>query len=298
MVIDGLCVDITFSIGIANINKEEDVTLDAEYALGNAKKIGHRYYYFYDIDDDVMIEEKRVIKGLNITKELIKNEKIVPYYQPILDVQSGKILKYEVLARGILGDKVIDPITFLNPASKLGLLSSITRIMIQKSFQVFAHNHYDFSLNITQRDLIEGYLPKFFKQKLELYKINASRITLEILENITVSSDTVLIQKELDSLKSMGFSIAIDDFGVENSNFSRLVDINIDIIKIDGFFIKNILRSQKDKLIVKSITSLAKTLGLKVVAEYVESQEVLDYIKEIGIDYAQGYEIGKPQENI
>ncbi len=96
----------------------------------------------------------------------------------------------------------------------------------------------------------------------------------------------------------MGFSIAIDDFGTENSNFSRLVDINLDIIKIDGFFIKNIVKSQKDQLVVKSIVSLAKTLGVKVVAEYVENQEILDIITEMDIDYAQGYHIGKPSPTL
>jgi len=296
--IEGIDIQINFSIGISQINKDSDSTVDAEYALGNAKKIGSRYYFFYDIDDHSILEEKEIIKWLNVTKELIRDDQIFPYFQAILDIKSNRIVKYEVLARAHYKEEVLTPVFFLDAAEKLGMTSSISKIIIQKSFQFFSQNNYNFSINIAQRDLLEGYLVSFFKQKLELYNIDASRITLEILENVTVSIDNKAIQKELSALKGMGFSIAIDDFGVENSNFSRLVDINLDIIKIDGFFIKNIVNSEKDQLVVKSIVSLAKTLGVKVVAEYVENQDILDIITQMGIDYAQGYHIGKPSPTL
>ena len=296
--IDHIELNITFSIGISQVSKDIDSSIDAEYALSNAKKIGHRYYFFYDIQDHVILEEKEIIRWLEITRRLIKDDAIFPYYQALLDIKTGKIQKYEVLARAEVDGKVIAPFYFLDAAEKLGLMSSITRMMIQKSFQFFSKNDYEFSINLSQRDLLEGYLVKFFKQKLQLYNIEASRVTLEILENITISVNNKQIQHELDTLKSMGFSIAVDDFGIENSNFGRLIDIDLDIIKIDGFFIKNITNSQKDRLVVESITSLARTLGMKVVAEYVESEEILDIITEIGIDYAQGFHIGKPQNKL
>jgi EAL domain-containing protein (putative c-di-GMP-specific phosphodiesterase class I)/PleD family two-component response regulator len=296
IVIDDIEVSITFNIGIATIDKVSDSTINAEYALSSAKKVGYRYYFFDDIDTEIISKEKEMISWLGVTKELIENDMIVPYYQVIQDLKNAKIVKYEVLARGELDGKTIMPAHFLDAAERLGLTSTITRMIIQKSFQFFATNSYDFSINISQRDLVEGFLPKFFQQKMSLYNIEASRITLEILENITVSVDNKAIQAELSRLKDMGFSIAVDDFGIENSNFGKLIDINLDILKIDGYFIKNILRSEKDMLVVKSITSLAKILGMKVVAEYVESKEILDSIKELGIDYAQGYYIGKPNK--
>ncbi len=296
--IDSIEINVTFSVGVSFIAEDEDATIDAEYALANAKKIGHRRYFLYDIHNHLILEEKEIVKWLNVTKEMIANDSVIPHYQPILDVKMGKIVKYEALARGVYNGKIIAPVNFLERAERLGLMSSISRMIIQKSFQFFSKNSYDFSINVSQRDLIEGYLPKFFKQKLELYGIDASRVTLEILESVTISVDNKRVQVELEALKRMGFTIAVDDFGVENSNFARLVDINLDIVKIDGFFIKNVLRSEKDKLIVKSIASLAHTLGMKVVAECVENQEILDAIGELGIDYAQGYHIGKPQEKL
>ena len=298
LIIDSIELNITFSIGISNVNDNIDSSIDAEYALSNAKKIGHRYYFFYDIEDHVIIEEREIIKWLDITKKLIENDAIFPYYQAILNIKTGDVEKYEILARAEVDGKIIAPFYFLDAAEKLGLTSSITRMMIQKSFQFFSKNDYEFSINIAQRDLLEGYLVDFFKQKLEFYKIDSSRITLEILENITISVNNTQIKQELEALKNMGFFIAVDDFGVENSNFGRLVDINLDIIKIDGFFIKNIVNGKKDRLIVESIVYLAKTLGMKVVAEYVENEEILKIITEIGIDYAQGYYIGKPQDKL
>jgi len=296
--IDGIELNITFSIGISQVHEDVDSSIDAEYALSNAKKIGHRYYFFYDIKDHVIVEEKEIIKWLDITKKLIQNDGIFPYYQAIQNIKTGNIDKYEVLARAEVDGEIIAPFYFLDAAEKLGLTSSVTRIIIQKSFQFFSKNDYEFSINIAQRDLLEGYLSGFFKQKLELYNIKASRVTIEILENITISVDNEQIQHELETLKEMGFCIAIDDFGVENSNFGRLVDINLDVIKIDGFFIRNITRSDKDRHIVESIAYLARTLGLKVVAEYVENEAILKVISQIGIDYAQGYHIGRPQSTL
>ena len=296
--IDNVNIYITFSIGISHISETKDCLIDAEYALGNAKNIGHHYYSFYDYDNELIAKEKEMIKWLNITQSLIQNDGIFPYYQPILDIKTSKIVKYEVLARALVDGKLIQPMYFIDAAQKLGMISFITRTIIQQSFQFFSKNRYDFSINISQRDILEGYLPSFLKQKLELYNIEASRVTLEILENITISTDCMRIQKELNILTAMGLQIAIDDFGIENSNFAILVSINLDIIKIDGFFIRNIVNSEKERLIVKSITSLAKTLGIKVVAEYVESKEILEIITELGIDYAQGYYIGKPSASL
>jgi EAL domain-containing protein (putative c-di-GMP-specific phosphodiesterase class I) len=96
----------------------------------------------------------------------------------------------------------------------------------------------------------------------------------------------------------MGFKIAVDDFGIENSNFSRLLDIQLDFIKIDGLFIKDLKKNMKNRTITRAIVNLAKTLGIKTVAEYVEDEGIYNLIKECGIDYAQGYHIGKAEPQL
>ena len=298
LAVEELEVTINFSIGIAKITDEYFPLVNAEYALDIGKKIGSRYYHFYDESQESVANAKETIKWINATKELIKNEAIQPYYQPIADAQTGEILKYEVLARGNYEGKLLSPYFFIDSAEKLGLVSSITRMMVNKSFQYFQGKKMRFSINITQRDLLDKYLISFLKKKLELHDIEPNRVTFEILENITVGEQHGLIIEQLKALKDIGFEIAIDDFGIENSNFSRLLEIDFNYIKLDGLFIKGLKESKKDRDIVSAIVSLAKTLKIKTVAEYVEDKEILKIVKECGVDMAQGYLIGKPQPNI
>ncbi|NOR57594.1 MAG: EAL domain-containing protein, partial [Sulfurimonas sp.] len=119
-------------------------------------------------------------------------------------------------------------------------------------------------------------------------------VTFEILENITLIKNNEKITQQRNILRAMGFKIAIDDFGIENSNFSRLLEINLDFIKIDGVFIKNLKENARNRTITRAIVNLSKTLGIKTIAEFVEDEEIYNIIKECGIDYAQGYYIGKP----
>jgi EAL domain-containing protein (putative c-di-GMP-specific phosphodiesterase class I) len=123
-------------------------------------------------------------------------------------------------------------------------------------------------------------------------------VTFEILENITISEDSKKIISELNLLKDMGFKLAVDDFGIENSNFSRMLDIDLDFIKIDGMFIKDISKNPKYRMVAKAIVNLAKTMNIKTVAEYVENESVYNLVKECGIDYAQGFYVGKPKSNL
>ena len=293
--VDEVEVFINFSIGVTKINENEFATLNAEYALDIGKDIGSRYYYFYNESADRVQKEKETIKWLNITKWMIQNDAIEPFYQAIADIKSKEIVKFEVLARGNYEDEVIAPYFFIEAAERLGLIGAITRIMISKSFSFFEDTAYSFSINLSQRDLLDGYIIPFLQEKLERHQINPKRITLEILENVTVGEHHLMILKQLRRLKEIGFEIAIDDFGVENSNFSRLIEIDFDYIKLDGVFVKRLVENEKDRKIVEAIVSLAHALNIKTVAEYVENSEILEVLKECGVDYAQGYFIGKPQ---
>jgi len=297
MNVNGIEIYVTLSIGITLIDKNIDSTINVEYALENAKKTGGRYYSFYDTSNDEIIEEQKNIMMMNTVKELICDEDIVPYYEAILDVSTDEIIRYDVSVRGLIENELVKPSFFMNTAKRLGLISSVTKIIIQKSFQFFANNNYDFSIKITHRDLLEGYLPNFLAQKIKLYNIDASRITLEILENISISFDGKVIDNNIEAIKKMGVNIVIYDLGIENSNITKLVDIHLDLIKIDGHLINDMIKNEKARLIVKHISSLAKTLEIKVVAEHIDTKEILDIAKEIGIDYAQGSYVGQVLED-
>jgi len=296
--IHNIPLSISFHIGIASCNTQEDTMIHAQYALDIAKELGARFYSFYTEDDFFIQKNRDLIKWLDITKEMIENGDIIPYFQPILDVKTNKVIKFEVLARGLHEGEVIAPVHFLEPAAKLGLLSSITRLIVQKSFKYFQKNNFSFSINISERDLHEGYLGEYLLERAELYGIVPQRITLEILENITVDTKHEEIIIAINKLKSLGFKIAIDDFGTENANFSRLMDIDFDYLKLDAIFIKYLDTKEKHQVIVKSIVQLAKVLGVQTIAEYVSSEAICNIAKECGVDLMQGYYLGKPRATL
>jgi len=297
--VDGYEIKISFNIGADKVRVKVARTLiNCEYALERSKVLGSRHFEVYHSDETHFEEEQEALHWLKITRDLIVNEEIVPYFQPIVDIKSGKISHYEVLARGIYEGKIVSPEWFMSASEKLGLSTVVTRIMLNKSFEIFAQREETFSINLSTRDILEDYLESFLEQKIKKYKIDPSRITFEILESITIENNSTKITKKINRLKAAGYKIAVDDFGVQNSNFSRLLEMEFDMIKIDGVFIKDILTSKKKLDITKAIVNLAKTLKIKTVAEYVENEAVYDMVKECGIDYAQGYYIGKAKAEL
>ena len=296
--IDNEQIDISFNFGISSIGNDLNSLLNAEYALEQTKSSNLVTFSFYDPEDSAIKREKESAKWFKITKELIQKEDIKPVFQAIVDISTGKVAKYEVLARGILDGNDIAPFFFIPAAEKLGLISEVTKIIIRKSFEFFSKTEFEFSINISGEDLKDNFLEDYLNQQCKLLEINPSQVTLEILENITIANESNTIIKQIRSLKNKGFNIAIDDFGADNSNFSRLLDIDCDILKIDMLFIKDIDKNVKYQLIVRSIVYLAKRLGMKTVAEYVENAKIYNIVKDCGVDYAQGYFISKPESSL
>ncbi|MBE0496922.1 MAG: EAL domain-containing protein [Campylobacterales bacterium] len=286
---------VSFSVGVAKIEDGRDAIVDAEFALDISKKHGKRFKVVYDGGSSQIREELESISWLNKTREFIHKDMIVPYFQPIVDVHTREIYKYECLARVIDGDLVIPPAMFIGAATKLGLLTSVTKSMINKSFQYFADKDISFSINITERDIMDGYLMDFIRFKAERYGVNPHNITFEILENITLSKESDLITGTIGLVKDYGCDIAIDDFGSENSNFSRLLSLQSDYIKIDGSFVHNCDKDLEKQKIIDAIVQLAKRLGIKCIAEFVSTEAIFETIKVLGVDYAQGYLFGKPE---
>ncbi|MCD4668339.1 MAG: EAL domain-containing protein [Sulfurimonas sp.] len=297
--IDDIELPMTFNIGVSRLaDAVHDTIIQCEYALDKSKEFGSRHFEIYDELNIDYKHEKDAIVWLKKTRELILNDKIKPYFQPIKNIAKNEVYKYEVLARGFLDGEIIEPKYFIPQAERLGLISSVTKSIINQSFEFFSHNDFMFSINITERDLLENFLIDFLSKKVKIHNIEPSRVSLEILENITILKHNCKITNQLNALSDLGFKISIDDFGVENSSFSRLLNLKLDYIKIDGLFIKGLKESEKNRTITKAIVNLAKTLNIKTIAEYVENEETYKLVKECGIDYAQGYHVGKPDSNL
>ncbi|MEY4504344.1 MAG: hypothetical protein RL154_638 [Pseudomonadota bacterium] len=294
--LDVIELRITLSAGIAT-GCGTDLLKHAKIAIMDARENGKGRIQLYRQGCLIEQQIEHNFKWQNRLKEAFENNKFMPYFQPIENLHNGKIEKYECLIRMNERFGVTEPLVFLGAAKECGLLSVITRTILAQSFIFFQDNSYAFSVNITEDDLQDDAFLPFVKHKLQLYNIEPSRVYFEILEGIgsNIVSESL---ETLRGLKALGCKLVVDDFGVGHSNFHRMLELDIDIIKIDGSFIKNLDESVTSRKIVSAIVGFARAIDAKVVAEYVKSKAIYDIVKEMGIDYAQGYFIGAPNAQL
>ena len=285
-----LSIGISSSAGLINITQ-------AELAIEELRTTKNNSYKIYNSNSKYVYHAQQSIYWIQKVKEAVAEENIIVYFQPIINNKTNMIEKYECLARIKDDEEIISPFLFLNAAKASGNLSNVTKSIIAQSFKKFKDTGYEFSLNITGEDLqleyLEYYLMKFSKK----YNIDPSRVVLEVLEDIT-SLDHETIAKQLIKFKELGFKIAIDDFGAENSNLSRLLEVQPDYLKIDGAFIKNIIEDKKSQVIVDAIIMICRQGNIKIIAEYIHNASVQKRIEELGIDYSQGYYFGEPSPDL
>ena len=224
-----------------------------------------------------------------------KENRFVPFFQPIVDARTKEVQRYEVLARFEDTNKIVSPFFFLDAVSFAGLMPKLTKQMIQKSFEAFTSTPFSFSINISQEDLKANYLRHFLLQQCERYGIEPGRVILEILESMGNEEYNLL---QLNELKKSGFLIAIDDFGTQGENFLRLHQFPVKFLKIDGTFIKDIDVNQDSLYIVETIIYYAKLKGIQTIAEFVHNEKIAKKVEELGVDYLQGYYFGEPQRGL
>ncbi len=288
-------VDVMISSGLV-VGKVDIIIPKAFSAIKHAKKLVSKIY-FLDIDDEIFKEQQKKEIAYNaLIKDAVQQGKIVPFYQPIYDNKLKKITKFECLARLLDNNRVLYPFDFLEQVRLMGFMRSITFSIINNSFQAFAKNKLEFSINITEEDIRDTQVIDYLRNRCEKYGINPNRIIIEILEDIEFDDDDLIVNNIL-ILKDMGFKIAIDDFGYANSNFGRLIKMQIDYIKIDGRFIKNMDSNAMSHKIVRSIADFAKNIGVQCIAEHVHSKAVQNLVENLGIEFSQGYFIGEATSN-
>ncbi len=284
-------INITFTIGIVE-NETEFLCNKADLAVKEARLISSNRVQRYH--DNMKIQQD-IFNNLLWFKEIknaLKQDRIVPYFQAIYNNRNSKIEKYECLVRLIKGDEVISPISFLDVAEETGLLTQITKVMLEKSVLFFTNNDFSFSINITKHDLQDEHFADYVASVLEKNSISAERLTLEILENSSLG--TIPNSKHnITRLHDLGCKISLDDFGAQCQNFANMLDLQLDTIKIDGYFIKN-LKEEIPRNMVDSIVYFANKMGIELVAEFVCDKDVFEIVKELDIKYSQGYYISEP----
>lgn len=289
-------INISCTIGIS-FGKGQEVLKQAHIAVKEARQIGKEKYYFFSNNSQIRQKQENNLKWLKKIKKTIKDDCVIPYYQPIIENKSGKILKYESLARILEVNRIVKPYYFLENAKLFNMIPNITKLMIKNVFEYIKDKEFEFSINITEDDLLDNSLVSYIEEMADKYKIKKDKVVFELLETITANDDKTILGN-LTKLQTQGFKIALDDFGANHSNINILHSLEIEYIKIDGIFIENILEDEKSQKVVKSIIKLARSIGTEVVAESVSNEEIYNKIKELGIHYSQGYYTGKPKEFI
>ena len=288
---------LSISIGVARNCKDSAVQNNllskAEYALRMAKK---RDISILFLDENIELynklkENKKLIEELK--NALISNNLLI-YGQKLINNISKKE-KYEILMRVKLEDgSILTPYSFLKEAKKAKLYLGMTRMLVKKACEYFKGKDIDFNLNLTLEDIKDQYTMDFIVNAME--KTNtAKQITFEIVESEGIESFTE-VSNFIKKAKKLGCKIAIDDFGTGYSNFEYIIKLDVDYIKIDGSLIKNINTDNNLYLTVQTIVGFAKALKIKTVAEFVHNEEVLNCVKNLDIDYSQGFFIDEPKE--
>jgi len=287
----GVELKIVVTVGIAFGNSDE-LLKRASIALMEAR-ISKKISTVYENGNELERRIQKIFYWQTKLKEALTDGHLTPFYQPLLNNRTGQIDKFESLIRLRHEGTIVLPMDFLEAAKEGGMLSSITRIMISESFRDFSKSDCSFSVNITEQDLLNKNFISFLEKKLISNKIEPHRVYFELLEGIStdVANNSLETLKEI---KKMGCKLSVDDFGTEHSNFRRLLELEVDLIKIDGSFIKNIDKCETSQKIVKSVISFAGSMGAMTAAEFVHSSEIQKIIKDMGIDYSQGYYIGIP----
>ncbi|MCX7896299.1 MAG: bifunctional diguanylate cyclase/phosphodiesterase [Rhodocyclaceae bacterium] len=295
---DGRRVNASFSIGVAlyplHGETAKDLFLMADSMMYKAKQLGRDQIVVPSRD-----EAAEAIRSANETTlmviKAVDEKRIVPYFQPIVDLSRRGIAAFEVLSRLTLEDKRLEAGRFIEYAEKAGVIQKMDLMVMDQALAIAAEEGFpgQLFLNLSPRALVIRDFIDSLRSRIESHGLHPEQIVFEITERDTVKN-IVVLEKLIAELKYLGCRLAIDDFGSGFSSFQYLRRFPVDYLKIEGEFILNLLTNAKDRSFVATITQLARELKIATIAEFVESAEVLAELTAIGIDYGQGYHLGRP----
>lgn len=302
--VDGERVFSGTSIGIAVYNERyqqaQDILRDADVAMYRAKSEGRRRYVLFD---EIMYQQ--TIHTLKLESELrvaIEHRQFEPYYQPIIDINTGKIISLEALARWRHPEKgFIQPDDFVPQAEDSGLIAEIDWQVMNRACHQLAEwraqypqfSELGMAVNLSGHQFAQPRLPDQIAALLEVTNIPARSLRLEVTERILLDERSDVLNV-LQKLKKAGVQLLMDDFGTGYSSLSYLHRFPIDILKVDRSFITNMVNQSEHRAIVRTVLALAEGLDMGVIAEGVEDQETLESLSSMGCNFMQGYYIGRP----
>ena len=306
---------VSSCVGVVQINASsstvEELLASADMACFAAKDKGRSYIQVYDLNDEDLTQRRDQMHWASRIRQALDNDQFVLYKQAIVGL-SEPVCHYEFLVRMKDGERIVPPGLFIPAAERFNLMTLIDRWVINHAFAYVQNSlkaqknvppavQHDnehqaglYFINLSGSSLNDELFFDFVKECKTRYSIPANCICFEITETTAISnieSASVFIAE----IRELGFLFALDDFGVGMSSFAYLKAIPVDVLKIDGGFVRNMLDDAMDLAIVSACNAIAHSAGLKTVAEFVENSEIEMRLRELGVDYAQGYGIEKPR---
>lgn len=292
---------VGISIGIVTINGEKltvkDIQSAADTACYIAKEQGRNRVHVYDTNSTATTKHTNDTNWLNRINNALDNNDFILYFQKIASLNNQMHEHYEVLIRMIDEDgKTIPPNSFIPAAERFNIMSSVDSWVIHNTLLIMQENRHlniNFSVNLSGQSLGDLKFMENCISQIESSSINPNRICFEITETAMIANLADAI-RSISILRGLGCKIALDDFGSGLSSFAYLKNLPVDYLKIDGSLIKDMENDPVNITMVKSIIHIAKSMKLETIAEYVENDTILNILKELEIDYVQGYGIAKP----
>ncbi|HEC30294.1 MAG TPA: EAL domain-containing protein [Gammaproteobacteria bacterium] len=300
----GKIMNTTASVGVAifpdHSSDPVELMAKADTAMYIAKSEGRNRAHIYEPDDQQQEKMGSDLTWKDRIHNALENELFELAYQPIQPTTGEAASRYEVLVRMRASNgKLHYPGDFIPTAEQFGLIRELDSWVVKKAIGVLSglpgsQSHVTFTINLSGLSVGEPAIFELIKAELEKTDLDRKRIIFEVTESAAFQDITRAINF-IDKVKELGCRIALDDFGVGFSSFSYLKQLNADVLKIDGSFIRDIHRNKDDQLFVKALVDVARGMGMITVAEFVETREVYEMVRILGVDYVQGYYIGKPE---
>jgi diguanylate cyclase (GGDEF)-like protein/PAS domain S-box-containing protein len=292
---------VTTSVGVAPFGSValtgEELLVNADLAMYEAKEAGRDRYAAYAADRHEPPRVQARMRWVERIREALEDDRFVLHAQPILDLRTGEVAQYELLIRMVddHGD-LIPPGTFLQVAERFDLIQDIDRWVARRALELIA-GHADqglrLTVNLSGRTLTDDRLLADLEDGIAQTGADPGCLTFEVTETAAVAN-IHLAREFAERLREIGCRFALDDFGAGFGSFYYLKHLPFDYLKIDGEFVSNCLSNRTDQLVIRAVVDIAQGLGKETVAEFAADEELVQFLRRQGVDYAQGFHIGKP----
>jgi EAL domain-containing protein (putative c-di-GMP-specific phosphodiesterase class I) len=232
-------------------------------------------------------------------RRALDEQLFVLHYQPIVSLRDGSVSHYEALVRlaDEPGGKLVAPGRFLPAAERYGLIREIDRMVLAQVIALLAGEHGErgvrIAINCSSLSITDGEMLAQIERRLALARVDPAQLVIEVTETAAIS-DMARARDFCAGVQALGCAVALDDFGAGFGTFQYLKHLPFEYLKIDGDFIRGLPDSPHDQLVVKALVELSRGMGKQTIAEYVGDGATVELLREIGVDYAQGFEVGRP----